>query len=177
MAKVLWSFWFVLEGVLAPAASGRAASPEPPPQLKILAGQEGEWNVTFQVLDAEQHWETAHCSARIRMVLDGAAQAVDFEGRLNGRKYLGNGLTCFDRETGNWQSTWADNQGGRITLYEGTWQGNDLVLQGIERAQGQKLYSRITSAHIGPKHFEWTMDISTDGRDFRTIARATYDKR
>jgi hypothetical protein len=113
----------------------------------------------------------------MRMVLDGTAQAVDFEGTLNGMKYLGTGLTCYDRETGLWQSTWADNQGARITLYKGAWNGKNFVLEGIDRAEGRQIYSRITSANVGPKHFEWSMDISTDGREYRTIARATYDKR
>jgi len=177
MFKVLGLIWFVLAGVSVRPPAGGAADAVLPPQMHLLAEQEGIWNVTFQTLDADQQWQTSRCTATMRMVLGGAAQAVDFEGTLNGMKYLGTGLTCFDRETGTWQSTWADNQGARITLYQGTWKGKDFILEGIDRAQGQQMYSRLTSSNVGPKHFEWTMDISTDRHDYRTIARATYDKR
>jgi uncharacterized protein DUF1579 len=173
MLKFLGPVWFMLVAA-APGSPGPAALPR---QMQLLAEQEGDWTVAFQVLDTNQRWQTTTCKARIRMVLDGTAQAMDFEGTLNGMKYLGTGLTCFDRETGSWQSTWADNQGARITLYQGTWKGNDFILEGVDRAEGQQVYSRITSSNVGPKHFEWTMDISGDGRAYRTIARATYDKR
>ena len=136
MFKVLGLIWFVLAGVSVRPSAGGAADAVLPPQMHLLAEQEGIWNVTFQTLDADQQWQTSRCTATMRMVLGGAAQAVDFEGTLNGMKYLGTGLTCFDRETGTWQSTWADNQGARITLYQGTWKGKDFILEGIDRAQG-----------------------------------------
>ena len=175
MFKVLGPIGFMLAWVLVARVSG-APGAALPPQMQLLAEQAGEWNVALSVLDDQQHWQTSKCTAKMRMVLDGTAQAVDFEGTLNGMKYLGTGLTCFDRETGTWQSTWADNQGARITLYQGSWKGKDFILEGVDRAQGQELYSRLISHNVGPKRFEWTMDISTDGKQYRTIARATYDK-
>ncbi len=177
MSKVLGPIWFILAWVPALPSPSRAADAALPPQMHLLAQQEGEWNVAFQVLDADQHWRTSKCTAKIRMVLGGSAQAMDFEGTLNGMKYLGTGLTCFDRESGLWQSTWADNQGARITLYQGSWKGNDFILEGIDLAEGQQIHSRITNSSVGPKRFDWTMDISTDGRTYRTIARAKYEKR
>jgi hypothetical protein len=177
MLKVLGPIWFVLAGVSVRPSCALAADAALPPQMQLLAEQEGEWSVAFQVLDAEEHWQTSKCTAKMRMVLGGRAQAMDFEGTLNGMKYLGTGLTCFDRETGVWQSSWADNQGARITLYQGAWKDKNFILEGIDWAQGQQIHSRITSSNLGPKHFDWTMDISTDGRSYRTIARAKYDKR
>lgn len=177
MFKVLQPIWFILAWVTMSPSPAGAADAALPPQMRLLAEQEGEWNVAFQVLDADQHWQTSKCTAKMHMVLGGSAQATDFSGTLNGMKYLGTGLTCFDRETGVWQSTWADNQGARITLYQGAWKGKDFVLEGIDWAQGQQIHSRITSSNIGPKHFDWTMDVSTDGHTYRTIARAKYEKR
>src|SRR5262245_25905486 len=176
MLKVLAPIWLILAGV-AGCPSLALADDILQREMKLLAGQEGDWNVSFQVLGSNQHWQTSQCKAKMRMVLGGTAQAMDFEGTLNGMKYFGTALTCFDRETGCWQSTWADNQGARITLYQGSWKGKDFILEGIDRANGQQVYSRITSSNVGPKHFGWTMDISTDGHAYRTIARATYDKR
>jgi uncharacterized protein DUF1579 len=177
MFRGLGPIWVILAWVLFRPSSALASDAALPPQMHLLAEQEGEWNVAFQVLDAEQHWQTSKCTAKIRMVLGGSAQAMDFEGTLNGMKYLGTGLTCFDREAGVWQSSWADNLGARITLYQGAWKGKDFILEGIDWAQGQQIHSRITSSNIGPKHFDWTMDISTDGRTYHTIARAKYEKR
>lgn len=177
MRPIFWTC-LVCGGVLGSVpAVAESPRPTPPPEMRILAGQDGTWDVAFQVLDAKQRWQTSKCTAKIRMVLDGQGQTTDFEGTVNGAKYQGTGLTCYDQETQLWQSTWADNQGGRITLYQGTWTRNTLVLQGVDRAEGEKILSRITLSQVGPSHFDWLMEVSVDGRTFTPAARASYDKR
>ena len=112
------------------------------------------------------------------MVLDGAAQQMDWQGEMMGQKFNGLGLITYDRETKMWKNSWVDNMSGRMTLNEGEMADGKLVFAGTDIMQGMKIHVRQTTYNITDKGFEWKYEMSMDGGEtYMTGMTANYKKR
>jgi hypothetical protein len=151
----------------------------PPEEMKQIASMAGVYDVEFKFrMDPNQDWTTTKVLATIKMVLDGAAQQMDWQGEMMGMKFSGLGLTAYNRETKKWQNTWVDNMSGQISISEGDLVDGKMVLSGVDMMQGMKVHSRHTWYNMTDKGFEWSMEMSMDGgENFVTSGTATYTKR
>ncbi len=151
-----------------------------PKQMKELAAMNGVFDVEmkFKMDPTDADWTTTKGLATIKMVLDGAAQQMDWQGEMMGQKFNGLGLTTYDRETKMWQSIWMDNMSARISMSEGELTDGKLVLVGTNLMQGMKTTIRQTTFNITEKGFEWKYEMSMDGGEtYMTTMTSTYKKR
>jgi len=165
---------------LAASSSVRAQMPEfgQPEQMKALASTDGDYDVAFSMMDpATGKMQENRCTATLTMILDGCAQRMDFEGSMMGMSYKGVGLTAYNRNTGKWQTSWADNFSASMSLYEGDMTDGKLVTYGTEMVQGKPMHYRNTTYNMTDHGFEWTMDSSEDGKTYTQWAHAVYTRK
>ncbi len=151
----------------------------PPAEMKQLEAMNGEYKVKFQYkMDPTvDTWTEAAATAVLSTVVGGGAQQLLFEGEMMGMPFTGMGLTTYDRETKQWQTTWVDSMGARISMYTGSFEGGKMVVQGKEKTQGMTFQSRLTTYNITKQGFEWKYEMSMDGTNFMETAKATYTKK
>ena len=151
-----------------------------PKEMKELAAMNGVFDVEmkFKMDPSDEDWTVTNGLATIKMVLDGAAQQMDWQGEMMGMKFNGLGLVTYDRETKMWQSVWMDNMAGRMSTSEGEMADGKLVFIGTDLMQGMKLNVRQTTYNITEKGFDWKYEMSMDGGEtYMTAMTSTYKKR
>jgi predicted nucleic acid-binding Zn ribbon protein len=84
----------------------------------------------------------------------------------------------YDRETGQWQTSWIDNMAARQVLYTGHMSGDSAVVTGQDMWEGIMVYeARITTVKLTDDKFEWYFDMSTDGGEsWWTSGKAVYTR-
>jgi hypothetical protein len=167
---------------LALAQGEEHAMPEmgPPKQMKELTVMNGVYDVEmkYKMDPTAADWTTTNGLATVKMVLDGAAQQMDWQGEMMGQKFTGMGLTTYDREAKAWQNTWVDSMSGRITMASGEMADGKMVFSGANMMQGMKIHTKQTSYNITEKGFDWKYEMSMDGGEtYMTAMTATYTKR
>ena len=167
-------------GLVLAQGEGHAMPTGPPKQMKELASMNGVFDVEmkFKMDPTSADWITTSGLATIKMVLDGAAQQMDWQGEMMGMKFNGLGLTTYDREAKMWQNSWVDNMSGRQTMTSGEMTDGTMILTGTDMKQGMKIHVRQTTHNITEKGFEWKYEMSMDGGEtYMTAMTATYKKR
>jgi hypothetical protein len=166
-------------GVLAQEEPAGMPPMGAPAEMKGLEQYNGVWNVEFKYrMDPNsEDWSTTHALATFKMVLDGCAQLQEFSGEIMGMKFVGHGWTCYDRDTKQWQNSWSDNFGAKISLYTGEMTEDGLVFSGVDKMQGMDVYSRTTMTPVEGDSFEWTMETSMDGETYMASGMAVYTRR
>ncbi len=152
----------------------------PPPQMKDISFLVGDWDVAMKMNmgDTSDNWVESKGTCKYTNIIDGCAIQMFYEGEFGGMKFAGTGITCYDRETGKWQSAWIDNMGARIGLYEGDRVNGVMTLTAKDRYAGQQFLSRNTTYNETEKSFDWKMETSRDdGKTWKTMGLATYTKR
>jgi hypothetical protein len=190
--KKMKSFWEILIMVLVIGASlitGVSAQegmedagqpmPEmgPPQQIKDMAFMIGDWTYKGRMrMSPDAEWIEHEAKVVYSYVAGGAALQMEYTGEMLGMEMKGLGLTTYDRETGEWQDIWVDNFGARISLYTGKDEGDKRVASGKDLMEGQVIYTRVTSYDITPVEFKWTMENSTDGKNWYISMEGVYTK-
>jgi hypothetical protein len=150
-----------------------------PPEMKQVAILEGTWDAAMQVrMGPETPWIEAKALCIYKMVLDGCALEQTFTGDMAGMSIKGTGLTCFNRGSGKWQSSWIDNTAAGLSLYEGDFKDGRMVVSGVDKMPGMTVLSRITTFNITPARFDWLVENSFDkGATWVETMKAVFTKK
>ena len=88
------------------------------------------------------------------------------------------GLTTSARETQKWVTTWGDSMGARISMYTGTFEDGEMVVEGEDMSQGMTFQSRLTTYNITESGWDWKYEMSMDGgANYVEGAKATYTRK
>jgi hypothetical protein len=183
---VLLSFSLLIMAAIAVADhhEGQEMSEEmppmgPPEEMKQLSQFVGDWDAVGRFrMTPEEDWQDYTGSCTYKYIADGAILLMEYKAEMMGMAFSGYGWQCWDREKKEWQSTWADNMGGRITMYTGQKEGNKTVMTGDDLWQGQAYKTRMTTFDETDKSFKWLMEHSMDGGQiWYTGMEATYTKK
>lgn len=149
-----------------------------PEQMKEVDFLIGKWDVTssWRMSDTTE-WMDSKAVASYSKVLDGCALHMFYESEFMGTPFNGSMIQTYNRSTGKWQSAWVDNMSAQMSYYEGTREGDRMVMDGIDHLMGMEFHSRITISNTTDTSFDWTMEHSMDGGENWWVAgKATYTK-
>jgi hypothetical protein len=151
----------------------------PPEEIKELAHYIGTWDAKGKMKwDPASDWQEASAVMTYSWAVDKAAVRMEYSSEFQGMKMVGLGFMCYDRENQEWQSSWIDNMGARISLYTGKQEGDKVVLMGEEKYAGMTAKARITTYDETDDHFMWKYESSMDGgKTWMTSAEMEYTKR
>jgi len=149
-----------------------------PRQLDKIAFLEGTWTVVMSVKpDPRGDWIETRGESTFGWILDGAILEQTYEGDMMGRPFLGHGQLAFNRFTSRWQHTWSDNTAAILSIYEGNFDEERLVVIGRENT-GQASFSvRVTWQNITDNKFDWMLETSMDGKDWTPVMKAVYSRK
>lgn len=165
-------------GISAQEGDGHDMPMGPPEEMKQMERFNGVWDVEVKFrMDPSQDWQVSQAIVTYKMILDGAAQQMDYQGELMGMKFAGIGVTCYNRQTKTWQNTWIDNMSAAMGVYEGGPEGDTIVFSGTDTMNGVLMYTRMTHFNITDDRFEWKMENSTDGENYSINMTTVYTKR
>jgi len=149
----------------------------PPQQIKDMAFMVGDWTFTGRLrMDPQSEWMPNEAMVKFSYVAGGAALQMEFTGMMMGMEMHGLSLTAYDRELEQWQDTWVDNFGGRISFYTGKDLDGKRVVSGEDYSGGQMVYSRTTTYDVTDTEFKWTMENSLDGENWYVSMEGVYTK-
>lgn len=150
-----------------------------PPEMKQAAMLEGAWDVVMQMrMSAEAPWTETRGVCIYKMVLDGCALEQTITADVGGMAMTGTGLTCFNRGSGKWQTSWIDNLSAGTSLYEGDFKDGRMVVAGVDKFPGMTMLSRITTYDIMPTKFDWLAESSFDnGATWVEVMRAVFTRK
>ena len=160
--------------------SAGEAQPEmgPPQQIKDMAFMVGDWVYKGRMrMDPAAEWIEHEAQVHCEYVAGGGALMTEFNGMMLGMEMHGFGLTAYDREKGEWQDTWVDNWGGRISFYTGKDQDGKRVTSGTDMMGGKPISTRNTTYDITDTNFKWMMENSLDGENWFTSMEGEYIKK
>jgi Protein of unknown function (DUF1579) len=168
-------------GLVAVAVPAQEMPPVgPPAELGEVAFMLGTWKTdAFQFRQTpDQPWQTSTATMKVERILGGAAHRSRFSATVMGTALEGDATLTYNRESGKWQSVWVDGMSAYQVMTEGSFEGDALVLEGLDRYQGESYRLRDTTRKVSERELEWTMEMSTDGgATWFTSMQATYRKR
>lgn len=86
-------------------------------------------------------------------------------------------VSVFNPNTGKWQQTWVDNQGGYLD-FTGEFSGDRMVLSRRATIQGKEVLQRMVWCNIEPDSFDWNWERSDDnGATWQTVWPIHYVRR
>lgn len=150
-----------------------------PKEMKKLDGMLGEWSGEFHMREnPAAPWQTSQMNLKVERILDGCAQVQTWSGNMMGMDFTGRATYTYNRQTNEWQSSWLDNLEGRQTMSTGGFEGNALVFKGEDTIQGSVFHTRDTTKMVDENHFEWMMEMSTDGgKTWFEAMKASFEKK
>jgi hypothetical protein len=150
-----------------------------PPEMKQVAVLEGTWDVVMQMrMSAEAPWMESKGVCVYKMALDGCALEQTMTADVGGMPMTGTGMTCFNRGSGKWQSSWIDNLSAGLSLYEGDFTNGRMVVSGVDKLPGMTVISRITTYNITPARFDWLAESSFDnGATWVEVMKGVFTKK
>jgi hypothetical protein len=166
--------------VAAPSPAQEMPPMGPPAELGEVAFMLGNWKSdAFQFRQtADEPWQTSTATMKVERILGGAAHRSRFSTTVMGTRLEGDATLTFNRETRKWQSVWLDGMSAYQVMTEGSLEDDALVLEGLDRYQGESYKIRDTTRKVSDRELEWTMEMSTDGgATWFTSMQATYRKR
>jgi hypothetical protein len=147
--------------------------------MKELNHLVGDWDIKGRYkMDPTADWQDYSGACTYSYIADGAILNMKYHSQMMGMEFVGMGWQCWDREKKEWQTTWADNMSGRISMYTGTKKDGKTVFTGEDLWQGQAFKSRMSTFDETETSFKWTMEHSMDGgQTWYTSMEATYTKK
>ena len=83
-------------------------------------------------------------------------------------------VSQFDFWIGEWNLTWADNQGGYLDFVGGM-EGDRMILSRTAENEGQKIHQRMVWYDIHHDQFDWSWERSTDGgKEWQVLWKIHY---
>ena len=123
----------------------------------------GEWAVEMSYMDEAGEWVATTGTATSKPVLNGCANRMDFAAEMMGMPFNGVDHTTFNRETGQYESVWMDDMSAKMSVMSGNFEGEALVMTGIDMWQGMKYHSKAVSQKISDDEVSFVMSMSMDG--------------
>ena len=116
---------------------------------------------------------TADASIENRKALDGLIVIHDYEQRRDGKvSFQGHGVFSFDAEREIYSMHWFDSMGMPANEFRGKLEGDVLTLTN-QTPQGQ---SRAVYDLSGKDAYKFKMDVSQDGKQWKTFMEGSYTK-
>lgn len=102
----------------------------PGPEHKVLASMVGEWDTEARCFMAgpDTPATVTKGTCKSTMILGGRYLQEEFQGDMMGRKYVGKGLTGYDKFNRKYVNIWIDDMGTGIFMSEGTSDASGKVL-------------------------------------------------
>jgi len=97
----------------------------------------------------------------ITRVLDDHVILENFDGNP-GMAFRGMSVSTISAETGRWQQTWVDSEGGYLDFVGGMVDGR-MILQRTAHRDGREFLQRMVFDEITANSLEWRWERSTDG--------------
>jgi len=145
--------------------------------LRKIRFLEGEWEVKMSVRsDPRADWMESTGRSVFRWILDGGVMEQEYAGKMGDRPFLGQGWLAFNRYSGKWQHTWADNIAAILSIYEGDFEERGLVVIGAETTPESAFYVRVTWYNISDESFEWILETSPDRENWTPNMKAVYKR-
>ena len=128
----------------------------------------GEWHLTWG--------EQGRGTNRIEAILDGCVILEQFDGAPS-TTFKGMSISTHNSETGLWQQTWVDNQGGYLD-FTGTFQDGQMILSRNAILEGRPVKQRMVWHNINPNHLDWSWERSDDGGNtWQTVWQIHYKRK
>ena len=164
-----------LASAVAPAQhnAGGCASTEAQ-KLNFLLG---EWKVNsrFRLSKEPEQWEETQARSKITFLFERCLLVEQLEGTRQGHPFKATAMYGYDRNSKKYQWVGADSEHGVLTLYTGSLNGNDLVLESKLDISGQTVWLRRVWTKLGSGGFNLQNQRSTDaGRTWDTAWYLTY---
>lgn len=140
-----------------PAGADPAEEAAPPP--KPCSAPEarqfdfwiGEWDVT---------WQGGKATNTVRSILGGCVIEENFDGAADA-KLVGQSYSVYNANTGMWQQTWVDNNGGYLD-FVGEFQDGKMTLWRDAERGGKKFKQRMVFSDITDDSLLWSWERSDD---------------
>ena len=154
----------------------------PPEEMKMCADLVGTWDCVMKMhmsMDPKDtSWMETKGVAAYKYILGGSSIEMSFESVMMGQQFVGGGWMFYDRESKQWQQSWADNMSARLSLYTGTKDKTSSSFSGEDKMMGQTYISRISTSNETPSTFDWKGEQSMDGgKTWSVWGTAKYTKR
>ena len=109
-----------------------------------------------------------------RQALDGFAVIYDYEQERNGAiTYAGHAVYTFDPKESCYVLHWFDSMGSPPEVFKGTFTGDVLTLA----HGGPGMHARMTHDFSKEKRMVSRMEMSPDGKAWKTLFDGTYEKK
>jgi Protein of unknown function (DUF1579) len=153
----------------------------PPPPCRVGAFDEfgfypGAWRVTVVArLSPRAPWEKTEGRSTIAPELAGCAFIERLDTTREGKPLQLLSLLTYDRTARRWQYTVTDSEHGRVQTYEGSRDGDAIVLRAILDLPGGKVFLRRRLRIESGDSFTWESARSTDaGKTWDVTTRFEY---
>jgi hypothetical protein len=124
---------------------------------------EGRWDLVCRV-PTDGGWDEAPGTLTASRTLDGTLSVEHFEGIYHGGALKGLGLRAYNRETGEWEHTWADNLApAHFHVWKGAFADGKIDLYSEWDEDGRRIRSRLTWSEITADSAHWESWRSSDG--------------
>jgi hypothetical protein len=138
------------------------------PEAKQFDFWVGEWDLSW----GEDGKGTNH----IRKVYDRCVIEENFDGGTS-IPLKGMSVSVFNEESGKWQQTWVDNQGGYLDFI-GEYQDDRMILSQSFEKDGQEIHQRMVWYNITEDELDWNWERSDDGaKNWKVLWKIHYRRK
>lgn len=137
----------------------------------------GEWKVTsrFRLSKEPEQWEETQARSKITSLFAECLMVEQFEGKRQGHPFKATGMYAYDRNLQNYQWVGGDSEHGVLTLYAGSLNGSEFMLESKVEISGRTVLLRRAWTQRAAGGFEVRSQRSTDaGRTWDTTWHMIY---
>ena len=191
--------WFGRQAIGEDAVGGPAGQPSPEDQAKMeklmtdlatpgefhkmLAAQEGDWNVAVKAMDHKTHQMVDSTgTASFKMILGGRWQMHTYKGTFDGQPYEGVGVTGYDNLKKQFVNFWFSTHGTMATVATGQASADKTVLTmsgtwDMPEEMGSKMPFRMVTTRKSDKEFTFAIHGSFAGQPEALMMDMTYTRK
>lgn len=153
---------FITSGIVVAQQDAGGCGSVEAQKLSFLAG---EWKVKsrFRLSREPEQWEDTQVRSRISYLFENCSLVEEFEGTRQGHPFKATAMYAHDRTSKRYEWVGADSEHGVLTLYTGSLNGNDLVLESRIEISGQSILLRREWTKSPAGGFEVRSQRSSDG--------------
>ncbi len=176
----------------APTAVERTYTPEeemaawmavasPGPEHARMAAESGDWSVAATAwMSPGAPPEKSVGTARMKMILDGRYQVMEYDSTMMGQPFRGMGVTGYDNFTKRYVGSWCDSMGTMMMLSEGGYDAAGKVLTMTSEfldPLGRKVRSRQVSTRRSDDHMSWEMHCATGAQPESKVLELEFTRK
>jgi len=149
--------------------------PKPTPGHQKLEKFSGSWRGEEKMHPSQ--WDpkggTAVGIMNCRLDLGGFASICDYRQEREGKvTFTGHGVTVFNPKEDRYEMYWFDCMGSPPEVFTGKFSGEEIVMA----HGGPGMHARFTYGFPSPGQMTSVMEMSQDGREWRTLFEGRYTK-